>query len=216
MYSDTAFADPIFATEPQLAKVYQRSSRSKGNAVTETAQNTSASYWADCIVAIANSQDRVAFEHLFAHFAPRIKSFLMKRGANDHEAEECAQDVMVTVWQKAHLFDASRAAASTWVFTIARNRRIDALRKNSRPEPEELPWGATEEPDAAEVIAMQQETDLLAKAVAELPDPQRELVQQAFYGELTHHEIAEKTGLPLGTIKSRIRLGLERLRHKMK
>jgi RNA polymerase sigma-70 factor (ECF subfamily) len=90
------------------------------------------------------------------------------------------------------------------------------LRKQKRPEPEDLPWGPEAEPDQADVIVLQQETERLAKAVAELPDKQRLLIEQAYFGDLSHSEIADETGLPLGTIKSRIRLALERLRHTMK
>jgi RNA polymerase sigma-70 factor (ECF subfamily) len=122
---------------------------------------------------------------------------------------------MVTVWNKAHLFDPTRASAATWIFTIARNKKIDALRKSARPEPDELPWGPDHEPDQADVIALQQETDRLGRALAELPDKQRKLVERAYFGDLSHRELADETGLPLGTIKSRIRLALEKLRHAM-
>ena len=171
--------------------------------------------WVALLVAVRDGQDKVAFAALFRHFAPRIKAFLMKSGANAALAEECAQDVMATLWQKAHLFDPARASVATWVFTIARNRRIDALRKSRRPEPEELPWGPEAEPDQAEAMEMQQETDRLGVALAQLPAKQRALIERAYYGDLTHSEIAAETGLPLGTIKSRIRLALDRLRHHM-
>jgi len=122
---------------------------------------------------------------------------------------------MATVWQKAHLFDPARASAATWIFTIARNRKIDAIRKQRRPEPEDLTWGPEAEPDQDDVIALQQESAKLTEAIKTLPDKQRVLIEQAYYGDLSHSEIAEQTGLPLGTIKSRIRLALERLRHSM-
>jgi RNA polymerase sigma factor (sigma-70 family) len=164
---------------------------------------------------VRDHQDKAAFAALFRHFAPRVKGFLMKSGASSALAEECAQDVMATLWQKAHLFDPTRASVATWVFTIARNRRIDALRKARRPEPEELPWGPEPEPDQGEVMEMQQEHDRLAVALLHLPEKQRALIEKAYYGDLSHSEIAEQTGLPLGTIKSRIRLALDRLRHHM-
>lgn len=171
--------------------------------------------WAALVLRVRDDQDKAAFAALFRHFAPRVKAFLMKSGADATLAEECAQDVMATLWQKAHLFDPSRASVATWVFTIARNRRIDALRKARRPEPEELPWGPEPEPDQAEVLEAQQDTERLGAALAQLPDKQRALIERAFYGDLTHSEIAAETGLPLGTIKSRIRLALERLRQQM-
>ena len=176
----------------------------------------STDHWAKCIILISQEKDEEAFSSLFAHFAPRIKSFLMKSGAEATVAEECAQETMVTVWHKAHLFDPTRAAASTWIFTIARNKRIDAARRNNRPEPEDLPWGHDPEPDASDIIIIQEETTLLAQAVKDLPSKQRSIVERAFYADLSHQEIADETGLPLGTIKSRIRLALQRLRHNMK
>lgn len=171
--------------------------------------------WVTQVTAVRDAQDQAAFAALFGHFAPRVKSFLMKSGATPDAAEECAQEVMVTLWHKAHLFDPAKASVSTWIFTIARNKRIDLLRKQRRPEPEDLPWGTEPDPDQVDTLAMQEETEILGRAIAALPDNQKELIEKAFYGDLSHSEIAEKTGLPLGTIKSRIRLALERLRHQM-
>lgn len=171
--------------------------------------------WAALLLQVRDHQDKAAFAALFRHFAPRVKSFLMKSGATEALAEECAQDVMATLWQKSHLFDPSRASVATWVFTIARNRRIDALRKARRPEPEDLPWGPEPEPDQDDALVMQQETKRLGEALAQLPQKQRALIQKAYYGDLSHSEIAAETGLPLGTIKSRIRLALDRLRQQM-
>lgn len=172
--------------------------------------------WVHHMNRIRDAQDKAAFGELFAHFAPRIKGFLIKSGADASLAEECAQDVMVTVWNKAHLFDASRASVSTWIFTVARNRRIDILRRENRPEPEDLPWGPEAEPEQSDILVMQEETESLGRAVRELPDNQRELIEKAYFGDMSHSEIAEATGLPLGTIKSRLRLALDRLRHAVK
>lgn len=172
--------------------------------------------WSDCILKISASQDQAAFAALFRHFAPRVKSFLMKSGASDTMAEEVTQETMATVWRKAHMFDPTRAGASTWIFTIARNRKIDVLRKQRRPEPEDLTWGPEAEPSADDAMVLQQETVKLTQALHALPDAQRDLVQRAYFGDLSHTEIAEQTGLPLGTIKSRLRLALERLRRTMK
>lgn len=171
--------------------------------------------WAALLERVHADQDKTAFAALFRHFAPRVKAFLMKSGAGETLAEECTQEVMATLWQKAHLFDPSRASVSTWIFTIARNRKIDALRRQKRPEPEDLPWGPEAEPDQAEAMSLRQESEKLAEAVAQLPDKQRKLIEKAYFGDLSHSEIAAETGLPLGTIKSRIRLALERLRHAM-
>ena len=171
--------------------------------------------WTKLIKKVETLKDTSAFEELFNHFAPRVKAFLMKSGADPQMAEECSQEVMATVWRKAHLFDPTRASASTWIFTIARNKKIDAIRKQNRPEPEQLYPDQDFEPDQEAVVELQQETERLTSALKELPEKQRVLVEKAYLGELSHSEIAEITGLPLGTIKSRIRLALEKLRHSM-
>jgi RNA polymerase sigma-70 factor (ECF subfamily) len=145
--------------------------------------------WVGHLRRIHEHGDHAAFAELFAHFAPRVKGFLMKAGADETTAEECAQDVMAT---------------------------LDMIRREKRPEPEALPWGPEEEPEPAERVALQQESERLVAALMRLPAKQRELVEKAYFGDLTHSEIAEATGLPLGTIKSRIRLALEKLRHEMK
>ena len=172
--------------------------------------------WVDHLRRIQAHQDQQAFAELFSYFAPRVKAFLIKSGANPGLAEECTQEVMVTLWHKAHLFDPSRAGVSTWIFTIARNKKIDALRKQRRPEPEDLAWGPEAEPEAADVLALQQETKNLSEAITRLPEQQRDLIKRAYYGDLSHSEIAAETGLPLGTIKSRLRLALVKLRQTMK
>jgi RNA polymerase sigma-70 factor (ECF subfamily) len=172
--------------------------------------------WVAQVLRVRDHQDQTAFAELFRHFAPRIKGFLIKSGADAALAEECAQDVMATLWRKSHLYDPARASVATWIFTIARNRRIDAIRKQRRPEPEDLTWGPEPEPDQEDVIGLQQESEQLRTAIRALPDAQRTLVERAYFGDLSHSEIAAETGLPLGTIKSRIRLALDRLRHEMK
>ncbi len=200
--------------EIQSSKAILRVERHRKEDVLVT-DNGAETNWVALLLRVRDHQDRDAFALLFRHFAPRIKGFLMKSGATASLAEECAQDVMATLWQKAALFDPSRASVATWIFTIARNRRIDALRKARRPEPEDLPWGPEAEPDQADALEMQQETERLGHALAQLPAKQRALIERAYFGDLSHSEIAAETGLPLGTIKSRIRLALDRLRHQM-
>lgn len=195
------------------ASLPRKGARKLGNSMDATENKAE---WVGHVRRIHEDRDQTAFAELFSHFAPRVKAFLMKSGASETLAEECTQEAMATLWRKAHLFDPSRASVSTWIFTIARNRRIDMLRKQRRPEPEDLAWGPEQEPDQADVMALQQESEQLGRAIAELPPAQRELIQKAYFGDLSHSEIADQTGLPLGTIKSRIRLALERLRHAMK
>jgi RNA polymerase sigma-70 factor (ECF subfamily) len=205
------FADGRGSVRPYCAGMQAAAWQVKGNgrvALDETD-------WSGLMLAVRDGRDRAAFAALFRHFAPRLKSYLMKSGANASKAEDCVQDVMATVWHKAAQFDPERAAVSTWVYTIARNRMIDMIRRERRPEPEAMPWNEEAEPDQADVYAAAEDSRLLSAALAELPEKQRSLIKRAFYGDLSHSEIALETGLPLGTIKSRIRLALDRLRAKM-
>ncbi|MEK9840599.1 MAG: sigma-70 family RNA polymerase sigma factor [Paracoccaceae bacterium] len=198
-----------------MPRVYGIDSGNVENTKIVSLKNKNINVWAELIRKIEINKDVSAFEEIFNHFAPRVKAFLMKSGADPQMAEECTQEVLATVWRKAHLFDPSRASASTWIFTIARNKKIDAIRKQNRPEPEQLYPEQDYEPDQEAVVELQQETERLVTALGELPEKQRILVEKAYLGELSHSEIAEITGLPLGTIKSRIRLALEKLRHAM-
>lgn len=170
------------------------------------------------MLAIRDKRDKVAFKRLFDHYAPRLKGFVMRAGAPAAQAEDIVQEVLLTVWRKAHLFDPARAQVSSWIYQIARNRQIDVIRKEARPVPEALKAEdeSDDEPGAGEAMALEQETEKLRQALEKLSPSQREMIERAYLGELTHTEIRDVTGLPLGTIKSRIRLGLERLRHELK
>ncbi len=168
------------------------------------------------MIAVRDNQDREAFAKLFDYFAPRLKGFIMKSGIAAAQAEEIVQDVMLTVWRKAAQFDPHRAQVSAWIYQITRNRQIDITRKESRPVPEELKEDPGSEADASQIVGLEQEATQLRQALATLKPEQREIIEKAYLGELTHQEISAETGLPLGTIKSRIRLGMERLRHELK
>lgn len=129
-------------------------------------------------------------------------------------AEECTQDVFVSVWRTARAYDPERARVSTWLLTIARNRAIDATRRRAaRPvDPHEDVWSADESPDTADVVSNADEAARVAAALAELPEVQREALSLAYFDGLSHSEIAERLRIPVGTVKGRIRLALERLR----
>lgn len=168
------------------------------------------------MLAIRDQRDRTAFVALFDHFAPRLKACVMRSGLGSGQAEEIVQDVMLSVWRKADQFDPHRAQVSAWIYQIARNRQIDVIRKENRPVPEELAEDPGAEPDASQIVAIEQEAGLLRAALSKLKPDQRDVVEKAYLGELSHQQISDQTGLPLGTIKSRIRLGLERLRYELK
>jgi RNA polymerase sigma-70 factor (ECF subfamily) len=174
-----------------------------------------ANNWSNCIKKLSEDRDVDAFRELFNYFSPRIKSFLLKSGGSVSQAEECMQEAMASVWQKAHMFDPTKASAATWIFTIARNKQLDAIRKIRRPEPEDLPWMESKQDDPSESLILQEEQKNLAFAVSKLPKKQRILIEKAFYGDLSHSKISELTDLPLGTVKSRIRLSIERLRKEL-
>ena len=166
------------------------------------------------LLARVAGRDRDAFVALFDRFAARVKAFMMRRGASEADADEIAQEVMVQVWRRAETFDPARAAASTWIFTIARNRRVDLLRRTRRPapDPEDPLFQPEPEPDGfLRMDAAEREAHIRA-GLAELPADQRAVLVAAFYDGLSHAEIAAKLHLPLGTVKSRIRLAFRHLR----
>ncbi|WNK01119.1 sigma-70 family RNA polymerase sigma factor [Thalassospiraceae bacterium LMO-JJ14] len=163
---------------------------------------------------VAASGDRQAFAVLFAHFAPRVKSYMLKLGTNDSLADELAQETLLMVWRKAGQFDRAKASPSTWIFTIARNLRIDAFRKISRPEldpndPALVP--DHEEPQDDRVVRLQQ-AQKVRDAMALLNEEQSEVVRLSFFEDMSHSAIAERLGLPLGTVKSRLRLAFSKIR----
>jgi RNA polymerase sigma factor (sigma-70 family) len=163
---------------------------------------------------VAAERDRAAFIELFDYFAPRINAYLQRLGMKQGTAEDLAQDVMLTLWQKAHLFDPAKSSLSTWLFRVARNRRIDVLRRDRSGlidphDPIFLP--SAPEPADTGMDAAKRDTRVRL-AMAELPEEQLDLVRLAFFDGLSHTEIAEQTGQPLGTVKSRIRLAFARLR----
>ncbi len=164
--------------------------------------------------AIAERRDEAAFIQLFCHFAPRVKSFLLRQGADDDQAEEIAQEVMTTAWRKAKSFDPAQGAVSTWIFRIARNRRIDLLRRRTPVDldPKDPFFAPPAQPDPDQAVEAGERDALVRDAVWTLPEDQREALKLAFYDGLSQTEIAEARNLPLGTVKSRMRLAFSKLR----
>lgn len=163
---------------------------------------------------VAQHRDRAAFARLFDHFAPRLQSYLLRSGMDAGTAEDIVQDTLSVLWHKAALFDTTKSSLTTWLYRIARNRRIDLQRRRRDHAvviDEAFDIADTARLPDANLQASQQEA-LLRQALTSLPDEQMHLVRLGFFDGLSHSEIAERTGLPLGTVKSRFRLALARLR----
>jgi RNA polymerase sigma factor (sigma-70 family) len=176
-----------------------------------------AAAWAALVERIAAQGDRQAFAELFRHFAPRVKSYLIRLGAAPPLAEELTQEAMIMVWRKAASFDRSQSSVATWLFTIARNKRIDAIRRERRPEidPSDPLLVPDPEPPPDAAIGANERDARLRAAIATLPAEQADLLRLAFYEDKSHGDIAQERGLPLGTVKSRLRLAFGRLRKAM-
>ncbi len=166
------------------------------------------------LVSVARHRDKQAFAGLFQYYAPRVKSYLMRQGAEDAVAEELAQETLLTAWRKADRFDPTKASAGTWIFTVARNLRIDALRKGRRPEfdvddPAFVPDAETAPDDALQAGQMRVK---VREALEQLPEEQATVIRLSFFEDKPHGEIATQLALPLGTVKSRLRLAMRRVR----
>ena len=167
------------------------------------------------LIAVAADRDRRAFAALFDHFAPRVKAYLLRLGASPALAEDLAQEALLSLWRKAHLFDPAKASAATWLFTIARNLRIDTIRRERRPElhPEDfMPEG---EPMADDGLALADDEARLRAALKELPADQIQVVELSFFADKPHSQIAAELDIPLGTVKSRLRLAMARLKRAL-
>jgi RNA polymerase sigma-70 factor (ECF subfamily) len=158
--------------------------------------------------------DADALRLLYERYGGIVFGLTYRLLGDRHAAEECTQDVFVSVWRTARSYEPARAGVGTWLMTIARNRAIDATRRRAaRPvDPHEDVWTAEQAPDTAELVSSADEAVRVAAALAELPDSQREALALAYFDGLTHTEIAERLEIPVGTVKGRIRLALDRLR----
>ena len=168
-----------------------------------------------CVELIGKNQDKLAFNSIFKYFAPRLKSFLVKAGSTDSQAEEVIQEVMIAVWTKSSTYDSNKSSVSTWIYTIARNKRIDKIRKEKRhylsesDEGLEIPIDSTQEKE----IFTAQVSNSLKKYMSNLPEEQSKLLKLSYFYNKTHADISAELKIPLGTVKSRIRLALTKMRH---
>lgn len=173
--------------------------------------------WNSMIERVGQHQDKEAFSALFAHFSPFLKAFLIKSGGVTPEnAEELVQETMIKVWRKAPTFSASQASASTWIYTIARNTRIDWLRKQNRQNPDDLHaddiYNEREDPTPYSSIVQIRNKKHIDEQLGKLPDEQAEVLKLMYFQGKSGQQVADTLGLPLGTVKSRIRLALNKMK----
>ncbi|MAM70361.1 MAG: RNA polymerase subunit sigma-70 [Gammaproteobacteria bacterium] len=196
-------------------------------AISDKDKQASPKHWNDLVLAVARKRDRQAFQALFAHFAPLVKAYAYKvsdLAQADSLAEELMQETMVKVWLKAHTYNPQKSAASTWIFTIARNTRIDLLRKNAKQwesnnedfdenalSAEDI-WADQQDNDVLESVSEEHEQERILEMINKLPEDQITIVKTIFLEGLSHTEASEQLGLPLGTVKSRVRLALQKLK----
>ena len=173
--------------------------------------------FSELLVNVGQNQNKAAFADIFQHFAPRVKSYMLKLGSVDEVAEELAQQTLLKVWRKAQLFDPEKAAASTWIFRIARNLRIDTLRKQKHffDDDYDLEGIVDEQEDAEDKVSREQKSHNITLALSALPQEQTRIIRLSFYDGLSHSEIANQLEIPLGTVKSRIRLAFGHLRKNL-
>lgn len=173
--------------------------------------------WAALIEAVALRRDREAFAVLFEHFAPRIKTFMRRSGADEQSADELAQETLLAIWSKANLFDPKSVGAAAWIFTIARNLRIDGLRRRKRTPTQDtadvdLEFQVDDGPQPDAGLAASEVESRVRNALSVLPADQLRVIELSFFEEKAHAEIAQTLRIPLGTVKSRLRLAMNRLR----
>ena len=168
--------------------------------------------WSDCIIAIAKERDQRKFADLFAYFGPRLKSFFMRLGVTASIAEDLMQETMLIVWRKADRFDPARARASTWIFTIARNLRIDLKRRERDPQLLAEFYEGSHQPTPSDVLLSAERDERVQHALATLPFDQAQVICLSFFEDRPHSQIASDLKIPLGTVKSRMRLAVTRLR----
>lgn len=168
---------------------------------------------------IRDEKSHRSLTDLFAIYGPRLKGWLMARGVDGGTAEDLVQDVMIKVWTRSHLFNPKKASFATWIYRTTRNQWIDHIRKNGRMdvrEPEVMRRIADDEVPSAEYnFMLEQDSGMLYAEIDKLSDVQKEVIKMAFMEFKTHKTISEQTGLPIGTVKTRIRSGINSLKNNM-
>lgn len=192
--------------------VMMRSNRTAGRGLAHEGTN-----WNTMIERVGQNQDKEAFSALFAHFSPFLKAFLIKSGGVTPEsAEELVQETMIKVWRKAPTFSANQASASTWMYTIARNTRIDWLRKQNRQNPDDLNaddiYDEREDPTPYSSLVQIRNKKQINEQLGKLPEEQAEVLKLMYFQGKSGQQVADTLGLPLGTVKSRIRLALNKMK----
>lgn len=213
--SKIALAVPFSIFAFELAKT---GSKLEGAMVTERSLSAdpraNAKLFSECVQRVANSRDRDAFDTLFRYYAPRVKSYCLRLGADPSSAEEVTQEAMVLVWRNADQYKSSLASASTWIFTIARNLSIDRFRKSRRPQfdPNDPLFVPDGEPAPDALIEQLQTQESVRKIMETLSSNERNVLMLSFYENLSHSEISKQLNIPVGTVKSRIRLAFAKIR----
>lgn len=179
----------------------------------KTGKTPQAELFARLLKDVAEHRDRQAFAQLFEHFGPRLKGFMMRKGANAELAEDLVQDAMIAVWNKAGMFSPGKGSVTTWIYTIARNLRIDRLRREGSRYFTDIDdyEEASDDPASDDIVIGRQQDAAVTEALQVLPDDQRQVIVMAFMDDMTQAEIADKLDVPLGTVKSRMRLAYRKM-----
>ena len=180
------------------------------NPVTEK----SSAWWSDCLASLAVRQEQQVFLLIYDHFATKVNTYLLRLGATPAVAEELTQEAMLSVWRKSATYDRTKAAASTWIFTIARNQYIDSLRRHAVPT--DLLNGDVFVDEHSDDPTQLADAAPLKRAIKALPAMQAQVLHKSYFDGLSHSEIADDLNIPLGSVKSNIRLAFQKLRARMR